>query len=92
MSATPVTITFYTRPGCHLCDDVADQLDDLADSYALAVTAIDITSDLDLHRRYWNTIPVVIVGTHTLHAPIDPARLAAIVAAYAPPHARNEER
>lgn len=72
-------ITFYTRPGCHLCEDVADTLEALAAQHALQITAIDITGDLELHRHFWDKIPVVIVGDQTLAAPIAPAELAAAV-------------
>lgn len=75
-----IPVTFYTRPGCHLCADVADELDAIGSRWALAIDAVDITRDLDLHRRYWDKIPVVIVGERTLQAPIDPAALRQAIA------------
>lgn len=66
----PILITFYTKPGCHLCEDVADQLEDLAAHWPLHLTIVDITSDFELHRLYWDKIPVVVIGTKTLAAPI----------------------
>lgn len=42
----------------------------LAGQWPLRITAIDITSDFDIHRRYWDKIPVVVVGAYTLTAPI----------------------
>jgi hypothetical protein len=74
-----VPITFYTKPGCHLCEDIDDQLEVLAANWPLQITSIDITADLDVHRRYWDKIPVVVVATQTLYAPIDPNELAATV-------------
>jgi thiol-disulfide isomerase/thioredoxin len=76
----PIAVTFYTRPGCHLCDDVADQLEALAARWPLKIAAQNILDDLELHRRFWDKIPVVEVGGETLQAPIAPARLAAAVA------------
>lgn len=52
----------------------------LAERWALVVTAVDITMDLDLHRRYWDKIPVVVIGDTMLQAPITPADLAQTVA------------
>jgi thiol-disulfide isomerase/thioredoxin len=75
-----VVVTFYTKPGCHLCEDVADQLEALSDRWRVAIDAVDITQNLDLHRRFWDKIPVVIVGERTLHAPIDPAALRQVIA------------
>lgn len=76
-----IPVTFYTKPGCHLCEDVADTLEALALRWPLRVTAIDITTDLELHRHFWDKIPVVIVGERTLYAPIAARDLAAAVAA-----------
>lgn len=52
----------------------------LAERWALVVTAVDIMTDLDLHRRYWDKIPVVVIGDTMLQAPITPADLAQTVA------------
>lgn len=67
----PIHVLFYTKPGCHLCDDVDEVLDILAQRHPLAVQHIDITQDVELYQRYWRSIPVVIVGDTTLHAPIE---------------------
>jgi hypothetical protein len=64
-------ITLYTRPGCHLCDDAADLLEDLARATPLRVTEVNILTDVDLYERYKHSIPVVaIAGGPTLQAPI----------------------
>lgn len=67
----PIQVLFYTKPGCHLCDDVDEVLDILAERHPLAVQHIDITQDVELYQRYWRSIPVVIVGAATLEAPIE---------------------
>jgi hypothetical protein len=67
----PIQVLFYTKPGCHLCDDVDEVLDVLAQRHPLAVQRIDITQDVELYQRYWRSIPVVIVGDTTLGAPIE---------------------
>jgi hypothetical protein len=70
---------FYTKPGCHLCEDVAEALAVLAERWPLQLTTIDILSDLDLHRQYWDKIPVVVVGETTLYAPITAEMLRAAI-------------
>ncbi len=75
----PIRIVFYTKPGCHLCDDVADLLEALATRWPLQISTISILSDPDLYQRYWAKIPVVAVGKHVLHAPIAPGDLQAAV-------------
>ncbi len=78
-ASPPISITFYTKPGCHLCEDVAAELEALAAHWPLNVAAIDITADLDLNRQYWDKIPVVVVGSQRLAAPIAPEDLQAAV-------------
>lgn len=79
-TAAAIPVIFYTKPGCHLCEDVADELEALAERWPLQIDAIDITADLELHRRYWDKIPVVVVGAQQLQAPIAPSALAAAIA------------
>ncbi len=83
----PFNVTFYTRPGCHLCEEVADELDDLRQEFAFTVTTIDITSDPALFARLWSQIPVVAITGTELRAPINPTRLAATIARAARGHA-----
>lgn len=62
ISARPIRrVTFYTKPGCHLCEHAEDLLEDLRRDYDLRVTTIDITSDLSIFERYKYDIPVIVV-------------------------------
>lgn len=64
-------VTLYMRPGCHLCEEVADLLERLAISMPLVIVAINILEDADLFERYKQHIPVVrIADGPTLFAPI----------------------
>lgn len=85
-TAQSIPVTFYTRPGCHLCEDVEAELEALAEQWPLQINPIDITSDLEIHQRYWDKIPVVTIGGETLWAPIAPEHLAATVARVAEQH------
>jgi len=71
----PLHVTFYTRPGCHLCDDAQAELEHLAKQLPLEISAVDITKDQAAHNRWWSDIPVIEIGATILRAPIDPARL-----------------
>lgn len=65
-------VTFYTKPGCHLCEQAEELLEDLRRDYDLSVTPIDITSDLAIFERYKYEIPVVVVeGGGTVSGRID---------------------
>jgi glutaredoxin len=53
------TVTLYTRPGCHLCDEARAALERLQRRAAFTLEEVDITVDDALHRRYLERIPVV---------------------------------
>ena len=65
-------VTFYTKPGCHLCERAEELLEDLRRDYDVHVTAIDITADLAVFERYKYEIPVIVVaGGGTISGRID---------------------
>ena len=53
------TVTLYSRPGCHLCDDARAALERVRASAPFALEEVDITTDDALHRRYLERIPVI---------------------------------
>ena len=58
-----IALTIYSKPGCHLCDDMKAVVDRVVRSSAQAITVeeIDITTDADLEARYGLEIPVLLV-------------------------------
>jgi glutaredoxin len=65
-------VTFYTKPGCHLCEQAEELLADLRRDYEVHITSIDITADLAIFERYKHEIPVVVVeGGGTVAGRID---------------------
>ena len=58
-----ITITIYSRPGCHLCDEMKAVVQrTLKGAHATAhVEEIDISTDPDLESRYGVEIPVLLV-------------------------------
>jgi glutaredoxin len=70
------TIDLYGRPGCHLCDDARAQLGALRAELAFELAEHDIEADDDLHRRYLERIPVVLLdGEHLFDFFVDEAVL-----------------
>jgi glutaredoxin len=65
MSAV-ATLTLYGRPGCHLCDDARAQLLVLRAELGFDLVEHDIEADDDLHRRYLERIPVVVLDGEEL--------------------------
>lgn len=65
-------IFFYTKPGCHLCEDALALLNRLQTEIALTIQTIDITTDDALFKKYFDKIPVLRIDDRvTLAAPID---------------------
>jgi glutaredoxin len=60
------TITLYSRPGCHLCDDARAALERVRTRTGFLLDEVDITTDDDLHRRYLERVPVVALGREEL--------------------------
>ena len=70
-------VTFYTKAGCHLCEQAREMLDDIAVEVEYELTEIDIRSDLALFEQYRYRIPVIIVNTtHVVEGRIEYSDLA----------------
>lgn len=57
-----IALTLYSRPGCHLCDEMKATVDRVAHSVASSVEVIDISTDPELEARYGLEIPVLLVN------------------------------
>jgi glutaredoxin len=70
------TIDLYGRDGCHLCEDARSQLLALQAEYGFALNDIDIEADDELHKRYLERIPVIVLdGEHLFDFFVDEAVL-----------------
>ena len=54
-------LTMYSRPGCHLCDEMKAVVDRVAAREPLTVQVVDISGDPELEARYGTEIPVLLV-------------------------------
>lgn len=53
-----VALLLYSRPGCHLCELLIEELAPLLDGRA-EVRIVDVSRDAGLERRYGLRIPVL---------------------------------
>lgn len=53
-------ITIYSRPGCHLCDEMKAVVHRVAGGTA-PIEEVDISTDPDLEARYGLEIPVLLI-------------------------------
>ena len=56
-----IPLTLYSRPGCHLCDEMKTTIDRVSGSMALALDVVDISGNAELEARYGLEVPVLIV-------------------------------
>ena len=63
---TQPQVTFYTKAGCHLCEEARDMLDDIAAQTNYELTEIDIRSNPEIFEQYRYRIPVIIIDNDTL--------------------------
>ena len=77
--STPATLTLLSRPGCHLCDAAREVLAGILPEFSsVTFTEKSILDDAELHDRYVEEIPVVLINdrVHNIYR-VDPVRLRA---------------
>jgi glutaredoxin len=57
-----IPVTIYSRPGCHLCDEMKAVVLHVASSIPLAIEEIDISTNSELEQLYGVEIPVLFVA------------------------------
>jgi glutaredoxin len=58
---TDARVVLYTKPGCHLCEDLRDQLDRALRDSGAAVDERNIAASLTDFERYKHDIPVLVI-------------------------------
>ncbi len=63
MTGAMTEVTVYTRPGCHLCQEAIAAIEEIrTQGVRFKLREVDIEGDDELHARYLERIPVVLVG------------------------------
>ena len=60
----PAALTIYSRPGCHLCEEMKALVERVARAQTPPPTIeiVDISTDPDLEARYGVEIPVLMIN------------------------------
>ncbi len=53
------TFTVYSRPDCHLCDEMTGRLNQLKQDYTFDYQIVDVDSNIEYKKRYGLLIPVL---------------------------------
>lgn len=70
-----ITVTLYSRPDCHLCEQAKADLAALQPQIPHQLVEVNIDTDPALQKKYLTDIPVVEVGSYRLKAPFTRADL-----------------
>jgi hypothetical protein len=54
-------VVLYTRVGCHLCDVMKAELDDIRENNPFDFSIFDIDKDPELRSLYHTEVPVLVV-------------------------------
>jgi hypothetical protein len=54
-------VILYTKPGCHLCDEMKREIQQAGCAELYALDEVNIETDLDLSERYRYDIPVLLI-------------------------------
>jgi glutaredoxin len=60
--AGPREVTFYKRPGCHLCEEAKTALAPLLQEFGATLHEVNIEEDAALRDRYGEDVPVIFLG------------------------------
>jgi glutaredoxin len=60
------TVTVYSKPDCHLCEDAIAVLEGMRAQIDFDLVELDITTDEALHRAYFERIPVLEIDGEEL--------------------------
>ena len=75
-----LVLDLYIKQGCHLCEDLLFQLQEIAEQRPFAINTIDITHDQELLAIHGEKIPVLQHGAHEIcHYFLDLAALTQVL-------------
>ncbi|MGY1590368.1 glutaredoxin family protein [Geodermatophilus sp. SYSU D00708] len=73
---TEARLQLLTREGCHLCEDAATTLAQIAAEAGLPTGSVDVDSDPELQAEYGDRVPVVLLdGREHSYFAVDVPRL-----------------
>lgn len=79
-------LTLYIRQGCHLCEDMQEQIGELLEPNSYRLTMVDIDTDPTLKSKYNEWVPVLKSEEREIcHHFLDLKALRAVQAGYNTP-------
>jgi glutaredoxin len=57
----PIGVELFTRPGCHLCEEMKEHLAKAARGLEIRLSEVDVSVDGDLEARFGEDVPVLFI-------------------------------
>ena len=61
MNPQPLHLELYSKPGCHLCEELRALCDRLEAEFCLQITEVNVDADPSLAARYGAEVPVLFI-------------------------------
>jgi glutaredoxin len=61
MTQKPLHLDLYSRPGCHLCQDLRTLCEQLGSEFHLQLKEVNVDADPVLSARYGPEVPVLFI-------------------------------
>ncbi len=73
-------VILYTKPGCHLCDEMKEQMREANCDESYSLEEVNIETDAELFARYQYEIPVLLInGVEAFRYRLQPEQFRAYV-------------
>ena len=59
-----LTVTLYSRPGCHLCEEAKAVMEPLLAEFGATLREVNIDENRELSERFGRDIPVIFIAGH----------------------------
>ena len=60
-NAGPIELVLYSRPGCHLCDEMKELIAQVLGDFEASLREVDVSTNPELETDYGEQIPVLWV-------------------------------
>jgi len=62
MTQKPLHLELYSRPGCHLCEELRTLCERLRSEFPLQLTEVNVDADPNLADRFGAKVPVLFIN------------------------------
>jgi len=70
-----IELVLYSKPDCHLCDEMKEVIEEVSAQIPLTLSTVDVTGVPDLEEKFGLDIPLLFhgenrIGKHRIHSKV----------------------